>query len=61
MSLKVNTTLTIQSDSDNSFPDDLKMTRDGDSLEIRMDMRTIEVSYKQMKQVMKVFDMAEEG
>lgn len=59
MTLKVNTTLSIQSDSDNSYPDDLEITREGDRLELRMDMRTIEVSYGQMKQAMRIFAQAE--
>ena len=59
MSLKVNTTLSIQSDSDNTYPNKLEVTRYGDTLELSMDMRTIKVSYDQMKQAMRVFAQTE--
>lgn len=59
MNIKVNTTLRIDSDSDNTFPDDVEVTKDGDVLEFRMDRRTIELSYEQMKQAMRVFAQAE--
>lgn len=54
MSLKINTTIPIERDSDNTYPDDLEITRDGDTVELRMNCRTIEVSYDLLRQVVAV-------
>lgn len=54
MGLKINTTIPLVSDSDNTFPRDIEITREGDDVEIRMDMRTIEIKYDYLRQVVEL-------
>lgn len=59
MGVIVNTSIPIESDSDNTFPKDLEITLDDGNVVMRMASREIEVSFANLKQVMRIFAQVE--